>query len=355
MGGNEWFPLAHRRLRKSKWWRRATDLARARNVMLWGEAYDATPAGSLPNDDDELAEAAGFGMDIESFLGAKDEIMAPWVLCADDRWYHPTVCEVVMAAWESAGERRRQSKERQANRRNKVRNGAKSHAKTTNGHAKTDNVTRDSDDKPRDTGYDIPPVTQSHALEERRREENISEANASSSTTDVDLFDESAEKPSKYPSAFDESWKAYPHVRGRSSKPKSLGAWRRLAPSTRQQLPSAIARFAREGREPKADCGAPAMERWLAKEQYLDWTEDAAPPPAQTLAFQGPAELRAAVVLRMGEEWTRGYLDPCHWLDLPDRAILSSNSFVVDRLRREVGAEFDALGIKILLEKGEAA
>src|ERR1700761_8931550 len=100
MSGNDWFPLYFRRLRSSKWWRRASDLARARNVMLWGEAYQSVPAGSLPDDDDELAEAAGFGFDVDAFIAAKSEIMAPWVLCSDGRWYHPVVCEAALDAWE---------------------------------------------------------------------------------------------------------------------------------------------------------------------------------------------------------------------------------------------------------------
>jgi hypothetical protein len=121
MGGNEWFPLHFRRLRKSKWWRRASDLARSRNVMLWGEAYQSTPAGSLADDDDELAEAAGFGMDVEAFLAAKAEIMAPWMLCTDGRWYHPTLCEVVIEAWEKASEKRQKEARRKAEQRAKVR------------------------------------------------------------------------------------------------------------------------------------------------------------------------------------------------------------------------------------------
>jgi uncharacterized protein YdaU (DUF1376 family) len=57
------------------------------------------------------------------------------------------------------------------------------------------------------------------------------------------------EKP-EYPEEFEACWKAYPHVRGRSSKSKSLGYWRRISAGRRSLLPSAIARYAREGREP---------------------------------------------------------------------------------------------------------
>lgn len=121
MAGNDWYPLHFDRLRKSKWWRRASDLSRARNVMLWGEAYKQVPAGSLPDDDDDLAEAAGFGMDVDGFLAHKAEIMTPWVLCSDGRWYHPTVCEVVLEAWEKASERRKAAAAKKAVQRAKIR------------------------------------------------------------------------------------------------------------------------------------------------------------------------------------------------------------------------------------------
>lgn len=121
MAGYDWFPLYFDRLRRSRWWRRATDLARARNVMLWGEAYKATPAGSLADDDDELAESAGFGFDVEGFVAHKAEIMAPWVLCSDGRWYHETICEVVLEAWDRRSERRRKDSARQAEYRARTR------------------------------------------------------------------------------------------------------------------------------------------------------------------------------------------------------------------------------------------
>jgi len=124
MAGNDWFRLYFDRLRKSKWWRRASDMARARNVMLWGEAYKQVPAGSMPDDDDELAEAAGFGMDVDAFAAVKAEIMAPWVLCRDGRWYHPTLCEQTLEEWERRGSRRKAESTRKADYRRRVREGA---------------------------------------------------------------------------------------------------------------------------------------------------------------------------------------------------------------------------------------
>lgn len=159
MSGNDWFPLYFDRLRKSKWWRRASDMARARNVMLWGEAYKATPAGSLPDDDDELAEAAGFGMHVDAFIAVKAEIMAPWVLCSDDRWYHPTVCEQVLDSWERMSAKRKADAERQRNRRNAVRVTPRTATVT----AKVDGVTRDPDDVTRD----MPEVTRDFTTQDK--------------------------------------------------------------------------------------------------------------------------------------------------------------------------------------------
>lgn len=104
------------------------------------------------------------------------------------------------------------------------------------------------------------------------------EANASLSSPD------DAPRTRQYPEPFELAWKAYPHVKGRSSKPKALGSWRRLPANVRDQLPPAIARYARDGREPKSDCGAPAMQRWLSEERFTDWMR----PPESPVAAIGP-------------------------------------------------------------------
>lgn len=87
-----------------------------------------------------------------------------------------------------------------------------------------------------------------------------------------------AQAGSNYPPDFDAAWKAYPHVQGRSSKPLAAAEWRKLPSATREILLKAVERYAREGREPRADCGAPAMERWMKKHQYADWLPGHDPP-----------------------------------------------------------------------------
>lgn len=102
-----WFPLHHKRLRRSAWWMRASDQAKVMNLELWCESMEQVPAGSLPNDDLYLAGMLGFGRrHIESWLAVKAEILGPWTLCSDGRWYHPTMAELVVETWSLSTRRR---------------------------------------------------------------------------------------------------------------------------------------------------------------------------------------------------------------------------------------------------------
>ena len=114
-------------------------------------------------------------------------------------------------------------------------------------------------------------------------------------------------KTPTYPEPFEAAWKAYPHVKGRSSKPKALGYWRRLSPAIREALPSAVARYARDGREPKAECGAPAMQRWLTEARFSDWMQDA---EASSAGAWDDARWSAVVALNRDEGWWSADLGP---------------------------------------------
>lgn len=330
MAGNDWFPFYFDRLRKSKWWRRASDIARSRNVMMWGEAYKQTPAGSLPDDDDELAEAAGYGMDVDAFLAVKAEIMAPWVLCSDGRWYHPTVCEVVLDGWAKTSERRRKDAERKARQRAQVR-GVTPEAPA---------VTRDSEEVTRDN----PSVPPENGTQTQQTGQDSEEAIASLSPSDD-------EKP-EYPDEFEICWKAYPHVKGRSSKSKSFGYWRRVSAARRSLLPSAIVRYAREGREPKEECGAPAMDRWLRDQRFLDWLEPT-PDAASAPSWDGPPEVLAIVRFHCRDA-AAGYLRYFTRRDLPERALVTTSRTMFEKLK-PCEAELRAIGWRLILEEERAA
>lgn len=183
-----------------------------------------------------------------------------------------------------------------------------------------------------------PKVAHTRGLPESEPEpKKVSEANASSPPA--------AAEPVGYPPAFEADWRAYPHVKGRSSKPKALGYWRKVPVAMRGQLPAMIARYRREGREPNQDCGAPAFERWLRDQRFLDWAPSGSDPTVPK--WQGPDDVRSAVVEAKGEEWAASWLDGCQWRDMPERAVVTHRGFTVDRLRRDVGSLLAVLGVAI--------
>lgn len=114
----DWFPLKHKQLRRSTWWLRASDRAKAISVELWCASYEEVPAGSLPDDDMALSDAVGFGRrDLSQWLAVKDEVMSAWTLCSDGRWYHPTMADVANEAWQvRADKRERERLKKQAQR-----------------------------------------------------------------------------------------------------------------------------------------------------------------------------------------------------------------------------------------------
>jgi Protein of unknown function (DUF1376) len=76
-------------------------------VLLWCAAWHQIPAGSLPNDERILAKFAGFGRDLEAWRAVASGAMRGFVLCSDQRLYHPVVVEKALDAFEK---RKTQSK-----------------------------------------------------------------------------------------------------------------------------------------------------------------------------------------------------------------------------------------------------
>lgn len=67
---------------------------------LWYRSWHQLPAGSLPNDDDELCHLAELGFDTKSFAQIKTLAMRGWVECSDGRLYHPVVSEAALEGWQ---------------------------------------------------------------------------------------------------------------------------------------------------------------------------------------------------------------------------------------------------------------
>lgn len=50
-------------------------------VILWAECYRQDPAGTLPDDDVELAQVSGFGSDVAGWKAVRDRVLHGWVPC----------------------------------------------------------------------------------------------------------------------------------------------------------------------------------------------------------------------------------------------------------------------------------
>lgn len=88
------FELNMEQVKKSETWLRArTGMVRALLLLLWAEAWEQTPCGSLPNDDELLGLL--LGLEPEEFAKHKPVLLRGWWLADDGRLYHDTITERV--------------------------------------------------------------------------------------------------------------------------------------------------------------------------------------------------------------------------------------------------------------------
>ncbi|KWF29894.1 DUF1376 domain-containing protein [Burkholderia pseudomultivorans] len=98
------FELDYERIRQSDTWALAAPEIRPWLLMLWMTAWEQTPCGSLP-DDDELI-AARIGMDLDQFQSTKKRLMRGWWAAEDGRLYHNTMIERVLEMLETRDKER---------------------------------------------------------------------------------------------------------------------------------------------------------------------------------------------------------------------------------------------------------
>lgn len=96
--GYEFMPLYGDVLRLSSLNKRATAEEKWAALNLWWGSWWQTPAASLPNNDLELAPLAGCKT-LREWKRVRASAMAKWILCADNRWYHPFLAEKAIAAF----------------------------------------------------------------------------------------------------------------------------------------------------------------------------------------------------------------------------------------------------------------
>lgn len=107
------------RLRDSDLRRRSSGDEFKAGLLLWCAAWHQVPCGSLPDDNVELADFACIGTG-NAALRAWEKIrpmaLRGWILCSDQRLYHPLMVEQAKVAWASKqAQRERTMKARLAN------------------------------------------------------------------------------------------------------------------------------------------------------------------------------------------------------------------------------------------------
>lgn len=93
------FELDHERIKQSDTWALAPPAVRPWLLMLWMTAWEQTPCGSLPSDDDLII--ARLGIDPDFFAINRGKIMRGWVAASNGRLYHPVVSQRVLEMMES--------------------------------------------------------------------------------------------------------------------------------------------------------------------------------------------------------------------------------------------------------------
>lgn len=97
----QYMELDVRVLRDSRFAAQVSGDAFRAGVLLWCAAWHQVPCGSLPDDDIELANLAGYGRFVKEWRKVRDEALMGFVRCSDARLYHEAVCAKAMQAWGS--------------------------------------------------------------------------------------------------------------------------------------------------------------------------------------------------------------------------------------------------------------
>lgn len=97
----QYMELDVRLLRDSRFGAEVSGDAFRAGVMLWCASWHQVPAGSIPDDDIELANLAGYGRFVKEWKKERAQALQGFVRCSDGRLYHQTVCKKAAQAWES--------------------------------------------------------------------------------------------------------------------------------------------------------------------------------------------------------------------------------------------------------------
>jgi hypothetical protein len=136
---------------------------------------------------------------------------------------------------------------------------------------------------------------------------------------------------------FAKAWDACTEAgRKRSSRKKAWPEWRAaLKRETGPVLAAAMARYVSADEDAKRT-GGPGFHSWLKDGRYEHWTATTSAGASTTATFDGPPDLRAAVVRERDEDFARRWLDHyCRWRP-SDRTLLAANETVAAALKRDL-------------------
>jgi len=95
----QYMELDVRRLRDSKFAAGVDAEAFRAGILLWCAAWHQIPAASLPDDDIELANLAGYGRVLKEWKKVKNDALHGFIKCSDGRLYHPVIAGKAVAAY----------------------------------------------------------------------------------------------------------------------------------------------------------------------------------------------------------------------------------------------------------------
>lgn len=116
-------PLEVNRLLRSKAWLKAKRKPELGFYMvnLWVGAWHEVPAGSMPDDDDVLADVAK--CDPAKWDKLREQVLHGWVRCSDGRLYHPVVAEKALEGWKAKQAQRQRTQAAREARLQRQRQG----------------------------------------------------------------------------------------------------------------------------------------------------------------------------------------------------------------------------------------
>lgn len=91
-----YLPVDVESFRNASFWIKANDVQKIAYMNLLLISWHQIPASSLPNDPLLLEHFAGIG---KRWVKNSNFVLNDWVLCSDNRYYHPYVAKKALEAW----------------------------------------------------------------------------------------------------------------------------------------------------------------------------------------------------------------------------------------------------------------